>query len=147
MAHELSLTRLIAAPPAKVWAVMTTRTSEWWCPPPWRTEVERFDRMVGGGSVFVLHGPHGEVSRNTGFVLAWDEGRRFAITDAISADLQPAGPFMIGVWEIAAEGAGTRYTACARHWSEEAMQAHREMGFEEGWGVVADQLKALCEAG
>jgi uncharacterized protein YndB with AHSA1/START domain len=80
-------------------------------------------------------------------VLAWEEGRRFAFTDAIVGDLEPAGPFMIGVWEIEPEGSGTRYTAKARHWTEADSKRHEEMGFEEGWGACADQLKALCEGG
>jgi uncharacterized protein YndB with AHSA1/START domain len=53
---------------------------------------------------------------------------------------------MLGIWEIAPEGSGTRYTARARHWTSESMLHHKEMGFEEGWGICADQLKALCEA-
>lgn len=145
--YELSVTRLIAAPPATVWDVMTNRMAEWWCPRPWRAEVERLDRQPGGGSVLVMHGPDGEVNRHPGFVLAWDEGRRFAFTDAIEGDLQPSGPFMLGIWEIAPEGSGTRYTARARHWTAESLAHHREMGFAEGWGACADQLKALCEAG
>ncbi len=143
---ELSVTRLIAASPATVWGVMTNRIAEWWAPKPWRTDVERFDRHPGGVSRLVMHGPAGEESAHDGFVLAWDEGRRFAFTDAIGGDLEPSGPFMLGIWEIAAEGAGTRYTARARHWTPESMAHHKEMGFDAGWGIVADQLKALCEA-
>ena len=75
----------------------------------------------------------------------FDEGRRFASTDAISGDLEPATPFMIGIWEIAPEGTGTRYTARARHWSEDDAKRHLEMGFMDGWGACADQLVALCE--
>ena len=30
--HELSVTRLIAVPPEKVWEIMTERIEEWWCP-------------------------------------------------------------------------------------------------------------------
>ena len=147
MSHELSVTRLIAAPPEAVWAVMRDRMGEWWCPAPWRADVSQFEHAPGGRSVIVMHGPDGEVNRHPGFVLAWDEGRRFAMTDAIADDLQPTGPFMIGIWEIAPEGGSTRYTARARHWTSESMAHHREMGFEMGWGIVADQLKALCEAG
>ena len=143
--YELSVTRLIDAPPARVWQVMTERLGEWWCPRPWRAEVERLDRQPGGSSLLVMHGPNGEVNRHPGFVLAWDEGRRFAFTDAIEGDLQPSGPFMLGIWEIAPEGNATRYTARARHWTPESMAHHREMGFAEGWGVCADQLQALCE--
>ncbi len=90
--------------------------------------------------------PTGKCAPHEGIFLAWDEGRRFVTTDAVTADLQPAGPFMIGIWEIAPEGEGTRYTASARHWTEEAMQRHAEMGFEQGWNACADQLQALCEA-
>ena len=145
--YELSVTRLIDAPPAKVWDAMVNRTNEWWCPRPWRAEMDFGSRAPGGYSMAVMHGPDGEVNRHPGYLLAWDEGKRFAMTDAIEQGLQPAGPFMLGIWEIEPEGSGTRYTARARHWTSETMAHHREMGFEEGWGVCADQLKALCEAG
>lgn len=148
---ELSVARLIAASPAKVWDVMTNRIAEWWAPQPWRAQVERFDRHAGGSSRIVMRGPAGEESAHDGFVLAWDEGRRFAFTDAITGDLEPSGPFMIGVFEIAPAGvhggSGTRYVARARHWTPESMAHHNDMGFETGWGIVADQLKAICEAG
>ena len=92
-------------------------------------------------------GPNGERMPMEGIYLAYEKGRRFITTDAIDAHFQPQPAFMIGIWEIEAEGEGTRYTATARHWSREALDQHREMGFEEGWGVCADQLKALCEEG
>jgi uncharacterized protein YndB with AHSA1/START domain len=85
------------------------------------------------------------VHPHPGTVLAWDEERRFAFTDAIVGDLEPAGPFMIGIWSVEAEGEGTRYTAVARHWTAEDSARHAEMGFEQGWGACADQLKALAE--
>lgn len=144
---ELTVTRLIQAPPARVWDIMANHTARWWCPPPWRAEVARMDRFAGGLSQIVMRGPDGEVNSHPGFVLAWEEGRRFAITDAIGGDLEPSGPFMIGIWEIAAEGDATRYTGRARHWTRENHIQHRDMGFAEGWGTVADQLKALCEQG
>ncbi|HVR91130.1 MAG TPA: SRPBCC domain-containing protein [Novosphingobium sp.] len=143
--HELSVTRFIAAPPARVWDVMANRQEEWWCPKPWRAEFKRLEKHPGGVSLVTMYGPDGEVNPHDGLVLAWDEGKRFAFTDAIKPDLMPDGPFMIGIWAIEPEGDGTRYTACARHWSEETMKHHEEMGFAEGWGVCADQLKALCE--
>ena len=145
--HELSVTRLIDAPTDKVWQVMTERTDEWWCPKPWRAEVDWGPRAPGGRTHTTMYGPGGEKNEHPGFILAWDERRRIAVTDAIEGDLEPAGPFMLGIWEIAAEGCGTRYTGRARHWSSESMAHHKEMGFDEGWGIMADQLKALCEAG
>ncbi len=144
---ELSVTRFIAAQPATVWNIMTNRIEDWWCPKPWRAEFAALDRRAGGASMCTMYGPDGEVHPHPGTVLAWDEGRRFAFTDAIVGDLMPSGPFMIGVWTIAAEGNGTRYTAVARHWDEDAANRHKDMGFTEGWGACADQLVALCEAG
>lgn len=143
--HELSITRFIAAPPARVWEIMARRTGEWWCPVPWRADVSQWDRRPGGSAHTTMHGPDGEVHEHGGIFLAWDEGHRFVSTDAVTAGFEPAGPFMIGIWEIAPEAGGTRYTATARHWTEEAQKQHAEMGFEPGWGACADQLAALCE--
>ena len=144
--NELSVTCVIDAPPAKVWDVLANRQEEWWCPAPWRVEITQQERRAGGRSQMTMFGPDGEVMPSEGIFLAWDEGRRFITTDALNGDFQPAGPFMVGIWEIHPEGSGTRYTATARHWTKEARQQHLDMGFVEGWGVCADQLKALCEA-
>lgn len=145
MPNELSITRFIDAPPAHVWDVMTNRIEEWWCPKPWRADFEALDKRAGGASTCTMYGPDGEVHPHPGTVLAWDEGKRFAFTDAIVGELEPAGPFMIGIWTIEPEGKGTRYTARARHWTENDAKRHAEMGFEDGWGACADQLVALCE--
>ena len=142
---ELRIERTIAAPPARVWEIMTNRIEEWWCPKPWRAVFEGLERKAGGSSICTMYGPDGEVDPNPGTVLAWDEGRRFAFTDAITGGLMPAGPFMIGIWSVEAEGDGTRYTALCRHWSEADCKRHEEMGFADGWGACADQLVALCE--
>jgi uncharacterized protein YndB with AHSA1/START domain len=143
---SLSITRFIAAQPEKVWAVMADRIEEWWCPKPWRAEFDKLERRAGGASTCTMYGPDGEVHPHPGTVLAWDEGRRFAFTDAITGDLMPAGPFMIGIWEIAAEGDGTRYTATARHWDEDTCKRHEDMGFTDGWAACAEQLAELAEA-
>jgi uncharacterized protein YndB with AHSA1/START domain len=142
---ELGVTRFINAPPGKVWDIMTNRMEEWWCPKPWRAEVNTLERRSGGASIITMYGPDGEVHPHPGTVLAWEEGRRFSFTDALVGDLMPSGPFMIGIWTITAEKDGTRYTAISRHWDEATAKRHTEMGFAEGWGACADQLVALCE--
>jgi uncharacterized protein YndB with AHSA1/START domain len=142
---ELRIERFIAAPAAKVWDVMVNRMGEWWCPKPWWAVVDKLERHAGGASNITMYGPAGEVHPHPGHVLAWDEGLRFAFTDAITGDLKPAVAFMIGVWEIKPEGEGTRYTAVSRHWDEETAKRHEEMGFADGWGACADQLVELCE--
>ena len=147
--RELSLTRYIDAPPEKVWDVLANRQEEWFCPAPWRAEVVRQYRRAGGRCEMTFYGPDGEVMPQNGIYLAFDEGRRFVSTDAATlgedGDFEPAGPMMIGFWEVEPEGSGTRYTARARHWTDEAKAQHEAMGFEAGWGACADQLKALCE--
>lgn len=143
--NELSVTRYIAAPPEKVWEVMAERQEEWWCPAPWHAKVDRQDRRPGGVCDMTFHGPDGEAMPQNGIYLAYEEGRRFATTDAVTEDLQPSGPFMIGIWEIEPEGEGTRYTARARHWRDEDRAEHEAMGFVEGWQACADQLAAICE--
>lgn len=145
--NELSITRFIAASPNRVWDTMTNRIEEWWCPKPWRAEFSGLDWRPGGTANCTMYGPEGEVHPHPGTVLAFEPGKRFAFTDAIVGDLEPNGPFMIGIWSVEPEGDGTRYTARARHWSEADAKRHAEMGFDEGWGACADQLKALCEAG
>lgn len=149
--RELSVDIYIAAPPAKVWDVMTTRMTEWWCPKPWTTEIIEQDWRTGGRCAMVMHGPEGEAHASDGVFLEVTPGQRFISTDAVKPGVDgrpvPTAPFMIGGWEIAAEGDGTRYTGWARHWTDEALNQHEEMGFTPGWGAVAEQLKALCEAG
>ncbi len=146
--NTLSVTRFIDAPPEKVWDVLANRQDEWWCPPPWRSETRALEKRAGGRWYGVMHGPDGEEIANDGLMLEWEEGRRFVGTDAIQivdGEYVPTPAFMIGSWEIAPEGDGTRYTATARHWSEEARKQHEEMGMIEGWETCADQLAALCE--
>lgn len=143
--HELSVSRFIAAPVEKVWEVMAHRQGEWFCPAPWRAVVGVQDKRAGGICEMTMHGPDGEEMPNHGIYLAWEEGRRFAATDAVKGDLQPAGPFMIGIWQVEREGSGTRYTATARHWTQEDCEKHDFMGFTQGWGAAGDQLAAICE--
>lgn len=142
----LTTSRHIAAPPAKVWEAMTGRIEEYFCPRPWRCEVVEQDLRAGGRSATVMHGPDGERHEGDGIFLEVVEGVRFVFTDAFTVGWVPAGePFMVGVFEIAPEGDGTRVTGTARHWSEAAMQRHEAMGFSVGWPVVFDQLAELVE--
>ncbi|AMG73142.1 SRPBCC domain-containing protein [Sphingopyxis granuli] len=148
--RELSISIRIAAPPDAVWRVMTERMAEWWCPKPWTVTLDDVDLRPGGRCAMTMRGPDGEVQPTDGLFLEVVPGVRFVTTDAVvrGADgrIAPRDPFMIGGWEIAPDGAGTRFTGWARHWSDEARQQHQDMGFTAGWTVVAEQLKALCEA-
>lgn len=142
---ELGIERRIDAPVAQVWQAMTERLEEWFCPRPWRAEARILEWRAGGRSLIVMHGPDGEEMPNEGMVLAYEPLRRFVMTDAFVGDWQPSGPFMVGLFEVESDGDATLYRATARHWTQEAMEQHRMMGFEGGWGAAADQLKALVE--
>ena len=144
--EELSVTRFVECSPETAWEVLADQQDQWFCPAPWRAEVVTQERRAGGRSLIVMHGPDGEEVPNEGVFLAWEDGRRFVTTDAMTAEFEPRDPFIIGIWEIEAEEDGTRFTARARHWSEEARQRHQDMGFDAGWGAMADQFKALCES-
>lgn len=144
--HELSVTRYIAAPPSVVWRVWTERTSEFWCPKPWRAEIVEIDLRPGGRCAMVMKGPDGEEMPSDGVFLEVIPERLAVSTDAYRAGWIPAEPFMTGIFAFEPKGEGTRYTGTPRHWSAEAMQSHKDMGFEQGWGIVADQLAELAEA-
>ena len=143
---ELSVTRLIDAPVATVWKIATERLAEWWCPKPRTVEIVEQDWRAGGRSALVMRGPSGEEMPQEGVLLEVSPGKRFVFTDALTASWHPQGPFMVGTIEFADEGGKTRYTASARHWTTEAYDRHKAMGFEQGWAAVAEQLAALAEA-
>ena len=150
MSNELSVERYIDAPPERVWQVMTDRITEWWCPKPWTTTIGKLEWRPGGAFHLIMRGPNGEADCQGedsagGVLLEFEPGRRFVFTDAFTAGWQPATPFMVGIFEIEPEGDGTRYRASARHWTAEAVEEHRAMGFEQGWGAVADQLASLAD--
>lgn len=148
---ELSVERHIAASPAAVWRAMTDDITKWWCPRPWTTTVVALDWRAGGAFHLIMRGPAGEADCQSeesvgGILLEVAPESRFVFTDAISADWTPRKPFLVGIFELTPDGDGTHYRASARHWDEATMEQHKAMGFDEGWGAVADQLAALAEA-
>ncbi len=143
---ELAVERLIAAPPETVWRAWTEHLTEWWCPKPWTTRIIEQDLRSGGITHLEMHGPNGESHAQQGVFLEVVPARRVVFTDAFRQGWHPQKAFMVGLFEFTAEGSGTRYRASARHWDEASMQQHRAMGFEAGWGAVADQLAAVAEA-
>ena len=57
---------------------------------------------------------------------------------------------MIGIWTITPEESagvpGTRYTAAARHWTEEDSAQHEAMGFADGWVPARISSKPCARA-
>jgi uncharacterized protein YndB with AHSA1/START domain len=45
------------------------------------------------------------------------------------------------------DGSGTKYTAIAIHKDESDCEAHKKMGFHDGWGKAFDQLVQWANIG
>ncbi|PZN98517.1 MAG: ATPase [Alphaproteobacteria bacterium] len=142
---ELSVTRFIAASPEAVWAAWTTRTADWFTPHPWTTEVD-FDLRPGGRANVVMTSPEGERHPYLGVFLEVVPMSRIVSTSAMTENWTPQQGDMsfVRIDTFEAEGEGTRYTARALHWHPTAAATHRDMGFEQGWGTVADQLAEIA---
>ncbi|MCU0864720.1 MAG: SRPBCC family protein [Planctomycetes bacterium] len=143
---DLSITRLIAAPRAKLFRAWTEPAllQQWFTPRPWTTPVVRTDPRAGGSNYFLMRGPAGEEHPCHGVYLEVVQDRRIVFTDAFTSAWVPsAKPFMVGIITFDDENGGTRYTATARHWTAEDRATHEQMGFYSGWNAAADQLEAL----
>ncbi|KKX30208.1 SRPBCC family protein [Rhizobium sp. LC145] len=147
--HPLQLVRKRTAPADKLYKAWTTpeRMGEWFCPKPWKVTEARLDLRPGGSNYILMEGPNGEKAPNHGIYLEIVPNRKLVFTDAFTSAWVPSEkPFMTGIIEFEDLGNGrTKYTATAVHWTEEDKKAHEEMGFHEGWGIVADQLEEVAK--
>lgn len=143
--HELAIERLMDAPVAAVWRAWTDHLAEWWCPKPWTVEIVEQDLRPGGRSAMILRGPDGEELPQEGVFLEVVPEKRVVFTDAFTKGWVPAGPFMVGFFELTPQGDRTHYRAGARHWTAEARAQHEAMGFMPGWSKVAEQLEEVAK--
>ena len=144
--RELVLTRLIDAPPEKLYRAWTDGEllKQWFAPKPYSTPVAELDVRPGGTTMVVMRGPDGKDMPLPGVYLEVVPNRRLVLTDAYVRAWEPsAKPFMTLIVTFAEEAGKTRYTATVRHWTVDDREAHEKMGFHEGWGLCADQLTEL----
>jgi uncharacterized protein YndB with AHSA1/START domain len=148
--RELVLTRIIDAPPEKVFKAWTDPEllKQWFAPRPFTTPVAELDVRPGGANLIVMRDPQGNEYPNRGIYLEVVENERLVFTDAYTRAWEPSKkPFMTVILTFEDQGGKTKYTARARHWTVADREAHEKMGFHEGWGQCADQLEALLKAG
>ena len=145
--YELSVSRLIHAPPAVVWTAFVDHATEWFTPRPWTTPEVNYELHPGGCADVVMQSPEGDIHTYRGVVLHVERGRKLVTTGAITAGWIPQADPMnfIRLDLFEPRGEDTLYTAIARHWDEHAMNQHRDMGFETGWGMATQQLTEVAE--
>jgi uncharacterized protein YndB with AHSA1/START domain len=146
--RDLVLTRVIDAPPAKLYRAWTEPAllRQWFAPLPWTTPVAELDVRPGGASLVVLRGPDGSEFPNRGVYLEVVENRRLVFTNAYTSAWEPSDkPFMTVILTFEDDDGKTRYTARVRHWSVADRETHEAMGFHTGWERCADQLAALVD--
>ncbi len=147
--YELVVEREMNIPRDKLYRCWTEPEllKEWFCPKPWTVARAELDVRAGGSSLIVMRNPEGEEFPNPGVYLEVVPNERIVSTDAYTSAWVPSErPFMTAIVTFEDLGGGkTRYTARARHWSEEHRTAHEAMGFHEGWGKATDQLEELAQ--
>ncbi len=141
---DLKLERTLEAPRALLWECWTTpdHIRQFFVPRPHRVTSCEIDLRTGGrfNTVFEVDGTE---MCNDGVFLEIVPEEKLVFTDGYTEGWKPAeNPFMTAILLLADAGPGrTRYTAIARHRTPETRQAHEDMGFHTGWGIVADQLQ------
>jgi uncharacterized protein YndB with AHSA1/START domain len=117
-------------------------------PKPWTITDCEIDLKPGGIFRTVMRSPEGQEFPNLGCFLEVVPEERMVWTDALLPGYRPSEkPFFTAFLLLANEGKGTRYKAIAIHRDEAGRKQHEEMGFEQGWGTVLNQLIEYIKAG
>jgi uncharacterized protein YndB with AHSA1/START domain len=144
--RELTISRIIDAPPERVFKIWTTQLSLWWGPHSMTTRVCEMDLRPGGAFRTVMRAPDGTEYPTKGVFLDVVAPERIVFTDAYDAGWEPSpDPFFTAVstFEPLPDGK-TKYTARALHWTVENREKHEAMGFYQGWGESFDRLATLA---
>jgi uncharacterized protein YndB with AHSA1/START domain len=148
---DLTLSRIIRAPRSVVWSAWANpaKFEQWWAPAPARCRVVAMDLRPGGGLVTEISETGGAFTPHlSACFLAVEEGERIVFTNALLGGWRPAErPFMTAIITLKDHPMGTAYAAHVMHKNNADRNMHEEMGFQDGWGTVADQLAKLAEQG
>ncbi|MCB1173911.1 MAG: SRPBCC family protein [Leptospiraceae bacterium] len=152
---DLVLERQVDVSPDLVWKAWTTpeHLQHWFVPRPWTITACEIDLRPGGIFRTVMRSPEGDEFPNMGCYLEVVPNERLVWTDALLPGYRPAaqpesgaGLLFTAFLYLEAAGTGTRYTAVALHKDPADRQRHADMGFEQGWGTVVDQMVEYIKA-
>lgn len=146
--HDLTVYRIIKAPRAAIWQAWADprELEKWWTPHPVQTIVQKMELRPGGAFNTVIRLEDGTEFSGNGCFLDVVEHERIVFTDTLEEGWKPSPePFFTAIITLADHPEGTKYTARALHKDEADRQKHKDMGFEEGWGICIDQLGKLAE--
>ncbi len=89
---DLSLTRMLSAPPSLVWAAFTQprHLMRWWAPEPLRLETCEVELCAGGGFHTLMRSPAGERFDDLACFLEVAPHERLVWTDALQPGMRPA---------------------------------------------------------
>jgi uncharacterized protein YndB with AHSA1/START domain len=146
---DLVLEKTLDVSVDKVWAAWTTPDliCKWFCPEPWKVTEAEIELRPGGIFKTIMQSPEGDRYPNMGCILEVVPQKKLVWTDALHGDFRPAPQFESGAGlmftafiTMEADGQKTKFKAVARHATEADKEKHESMGFQEGWGICADQL-------
>lgn len=147
-AHDLILSRHLPCRPDAAFRCWTEPDllKRFFAPAPGET-IEAVIDLRPGGRFYTLmrFAEHGDIG-GEGCILHVEAGRRLVFTDALAADWRPSpAPFFSADITFApGAGGGCDYRVIARHADADTAARHAAMGFEPGWGQVAQQLGELA---
>lgn len=149
---DLTVSRLIKAPPARVWKAWTLpeHFEKWWIPAPIECQAVKLDLRPGGGFETRMRQPGKDFEPHVeGCFLDVVAEERLVFTTALTEGWRPATPWLAltAIMTMTVQDGGTFYAARVLHRNEEDARRHEEMGFHDGWGTVIEQLATLVEAG
>lgn len=147
---QLTVTRIIKAPPAIVWKAWSTpeHLAKWWIPAPIECQVVKLDLRPGGGFETRMREYEGEFQPHVQacFLEVVPEAR-LVWTTVLTEGWQPVEPWLAltAIITFEAQEGGTRYSARVLHRNAADSRKHEELGFHEGWGTAIDQLAEFAE--
>ncbi len=148
--NELSISRVINAPPGKVWKAWSRPEylAKWWIPDPIECSVIKLDLHPGGGFETRMREGGGEFKPHVrGCFLDVVPEQHLVWTTSLCEGWRPAEPWLAltAVITFAEEGGCTRYSARVMHKNAADSRKHEELGFNDGWGTTIDQLAAFVD--